>query len=110
MYIAPHMYEEVHRAVPETVTIGDIVGIDLSYTGCFFRDWGFDDEDISRCVYLKAGRYVSRRRCSGNTASKDLNTDEVDAIRGIIEDSGILDARIDERLMIYDAGDDYITL
>ncbi len=104
------MYEEVHRAVPETVTIGDIVGIDLSYTGCFFRDWGFDDEDISRCVYLKAGRYVSRRRCSGNTASKDLNTDEVDAIRGIIEDSGILDARIDERLMIYDAGDDYITL
>ena len=104
------VHDVISRAIPEDIAVEDIVGIELSYTGGFFRNWDFDDGDIRRCVDLKEGRYVSRRRCSGNTTSKDLNADEVVAIRKIISDSRILDVERDDRLMLLDAGDHYITL
>lgn len=106
------MRMEIHRAVPEAVTVDDIVGVELNYTGDFFRFDLFsnNDEDITRYVDLKTGSYVSHRRCSRRETSKVLNADEVGAIRRIIADSGILDAELDEGRMLCDAGDHYITL
>ncbi len=103
-------YGRVFREIPEEVTVDDIVGIELSRTGGFFRTDPFDDRDFRRFVDLRSGTYVSRRRASKREASKELDADDVDAIRRIIADSGILDIELDTGKMLLDAGDYYITL
>ncbi len=65
---------EIYRVVPETVTLNDIVGIELSSTSGFF-EWEYDDDDFRRYIDLKTGTHANNRHCNGNTESRDSNTD-----------------------------------